>query len=145
MVKEKLSFVCVKCGKTFSGHKTVCRKCKKIPDKIGPNGEPIKICPNCGKEHISTSRLFCSKFCAQARKQTEESNVRQRQALINYHQTPEAVGTRNKLARFNVVTKGEGKEFNEVSIDDFVVNLPDIREIEDFGEFHEGYERGESW
>jgi hypothetical protein len=58
-----------------------------------------------------------------------------RKVAIDYNRTPEAAVKRNQL---NTPLAG-------MTVEDFAVDIPEIKDLSDYTEFLEGYDRGESW
>jgi hypothetical protein len=58
-----------------------------------------------------------------------------RSIAIDYNQTPEAAVKRNQL----------NTPLAAMTVDEFAVDIPDIKDLSDYTEFLEGYERGERW
>lgn len=106
--------------------------------------EIIKTCPKCGKEHTNRRAQFCSRTCANSRVHTEEDKKKRKKKLLEYHQTPEGAATREKSARF-VTALNKGEEHTEVNVEEWAVDIPTIRDIRDYDDFLQNYQRGENW
>lgn len=103
----------------------------------------LKICPRCQTKHEKKGK-FCSRSCANVREHSEEDKEIRRKKLLEYHETPEGAATREKASRF-MTAQNRGEEFNEVPVEDFVVDIPTFRSLEDYEEFLSGYQKGENW
>lgn len=102
-----------------------------------------KKCPRCDRTHQKKG-TFCSRTCANVRVHSEEDKEKRRKKLLEYHQTPEGAATREKASKF-AMALNTGQEYDGVSVEEFDVNIPDIRTLDDYSEFLEGYQKGENW
>ena len=55
-----------------------------------------------------------------------------RSVAIDYNRTPEAIAAQKLF--------GSG-----IASEDFAVDIPEIKDLSDYSEFLDGYEKGESW
>jgi hypothetical protein len=58
-----------------------------------------------------------------------------RSVAIDYNRTPEAAVKRNQL----------NTPLAAMTVEDFAVDIPEIKDLSDYSEFLDGYDRGESW
>jgi len=100
-----------------------------------------KTCPNCGTVHKKRGP-FCSRSCGNIRTHTEEDKAVRSKKLIEYHQTPEGLATREKSSRImSAIRKGE--EWEEVSVEDYAVGIPDVTDYT--AEYDWTWDRAEKW
>jgi hypothetical protein len=102
-----------------------------------------KICPRCNSKHTKKG-TFCSRSCANVREHTEQDKEVRRKKLIEYHETPEGKATREKASRF-ITAQNRGEEFNEVQVEEWAVDIPTFRSLDDYEEFLDGFQKGENW
>lgn len=105
-----------------------------------------KTCPQCKKIHTKKG-TFCSYSCANVGKATKhpESNVNRSKKLIEYYATPEGIATRQKQAR-KMTAYNKNLPFNEeILIDEFLVEIPDIRDLSDYSDLLVGFDKADSW
>lgn len=103
----------------------------------------IKECPNCGLEHRKKGQ-YCSQSCAnESRTLTAETKAKISQSINEYNQTPEGLASARKNAE-RMALMNKGLESNQVTIEDFAVDIPDIRGLEDYDGL-EGYDRADRW
>ena len=55
-----------------------------------------------------------------------------RSVAIEYNRTPEAIAQQRLLS-------------TGITIEDFAVDIPEIKDLSDYSEFLNGYDKGESW
>ena len=97
-----------------------------------------KVCPNCGITHRKRGE-FCSQGCHSSyRGQTEETKKKLSQIKRDYDLTPEGIAHNKMLSR--IMTNPEDPR---ITIDEFIVDIPTIRDINDFD--LDGYDRAEDW
>jgi hypothetical protein len=58
-----------------------------------------------------------------------------RSVAIDYNRTPEAAVKRNQL----------NTPLAAMTVEDFAVDIPEIKDLSDYSEFLDDYEKGESW
>ena len=93
-----------------------------------------KNCPKCGVKHRKRG-LHCSASCAaMGRPVSEETKELHRQNTREYLQTPEGIANSKKT--------GDG---TQIAADEFAVNIPEVRDLSDYTEFLDGFDRGENW
>ncbi len=103
----------------------------------------LKRCPTCDKEHRKKG-LFCSQSCSNTnRPVSDETKSKLQKATREYQDTPEGLATARKNAE-RMALMNKGLESNQVTIEDFAVDIPDIRGLEDY-EGLEGYDRADRW
>ena len=55
-----------------------------------------------------------------------------RKVAIEHNRTPEAIAQQRLLP-------------TGITIEDFAIDIPEVRDLSDYSEFLDGYDRGESW
>ena len=58
-----------------------------------------------------------------------------RKVAIDYNRTPEAIAKQKQL----------NTPLAAMTVDEFAVDIPEIKDLSDYSEFLDGYERGERW
>lgn len=101
----------------------------------------LKTCPRCGVQHQKRGP-FCSRSCGNVREHTDEDKIIRSQKLTEYHQTPEGAATREKSSRI-MTAKRKGEEWEEIGVDDFAVNIPDVTDY--VADYDNTWERAEKW
>jgi hypothetical protein len=76
------------------------------------------------------------------REHTEEDKAIRSVKLTEYHLTPEGAATREKSSRM-ISAKNSGKDWEEVGVEDFAVNIPDVTDY--VAEYDETWNRAERW
>lgn len=92
-----------------------------------------KNCKFCKKLHKKRG-LYCCQSCAN-RDRTEYSPKvaeNMRKVAKEYNLTPEAIAKQKLL-------------HTGLTVDDFAIEIPEIKDLSDYTEFLDGYDRGESW
>ena len=100
-----------------------------------------KTCPTCGTTHNKRGP-YCSRSCGNIRVHTEEDKQIRRKKLLEYHQTPEAVATREKAAK-HITAYNKGEDIEILDMDEYVVNIPDVTDY--VAEYDSTWERAEKW
>ena len=102
-----------------------------------------KKCPRCGKDHPKKG-TYCSRSCANVRVHTQKDKDIRREKLLKYHETPEGAATRKKASKSRTAYN-KGLDYNDVSQEEFAVEVPEIRgDVGDYDLF-DNYERAEKW
>jgi len=97
-----------------------------------PGQYRLKQCKFCSRDHRKKG-IYCSQSCASSdREPTEAMREGMRRVAIEYNQTPEAIAKQKQL----------NTPLATMTVDDFAVGIPTIR---DYDDLPEGYDRGESW
>lgn len=100
-----------------------------------------KECPVCYVLHRKRG-VYCSISCANStRSVSEESKQKIKKTLREYQASPEGVANAQRQSVRASAQRND--EPLPVTIEDFVVDLPDIRDLSDFD--LDGYDKGESW
>ena len=104
-----------------------------------PNQYKEKECPVCYSLHRKRG-LFCSQSCANStRQQTTETVKKIRKSVNEYQNSPEGLANAQRQSlRASAMRAGEELP---VTIEDFAVDVPDIREMPDL----DGYDKAENW
>ncbi len=100
-----------------------------------------KTCPNCGTVHKKRGP-FCSRSCGNIRTHTEEDKAIRSKKLLEYHQTPEGLATREKTSRI-MTAKRKGEDWEEVGAEDYAVGIPDVTDYA--AEYDWTWDRAEKW
>jgi len=100
-----------------------------------------KTCPTCKTTHTKRGP-YCSRSCGNIRVHSEEDKAIRSQKLTEYHQTPEGAATREKSSRM-MTAKRKGEEWEEISSDEFAVNIPDVTDYA--ADYDNTWERAEKW
>lgn len=100
-----------------------------------------KICPRCGVTHRKRGD-YCSRSCGNVRVHTEEDKAVRSQKLLEYHQTPEGMATREKSSRI-MTAKRKGEEWEEVNVEEYAVNIPDVTDY--VADYDDTWQRAERW
>ena len=103
----------------------------------------IKECPNCGLEHRKKGQYCCQSCANESRTLTAATKAKISQSINEYNQTPEGLASARKNAE-RMALMNKGLESNQVTIEDFAVDIPDIRGLEDYDGL-EGYDRADRW
>jgi hypothetical protein len=92
-----------------------------------------KSCKFCQTKHRKRGP-YCCQSCANRDRTEYSANVAiaMRKVAIEYNKTPEAIA-KQKLLSLNI------------NSDDFAIDIPEIKTLEDFIEFTEGYDKAEKW
>jgi len=94
-----------------------------------------KNCKFCSKTHKKRG-LYCCQGCANSdREVSDKVRDNMRSVAIDYNRTPEAAVKRNQL----------NTPLAAMTVEDFAVDIPEIKDLSDYSEFLDGYEKGESW
>ena len=92
----------------------------------------LKNCKYCKTEHRKRGP-YCSQACANYdREPTERMREAMREVATEYNKTPEAIAQQKLL-------------HTGLTIDDFAIDIPEIRDLSDYSEFLHGFDRGENW
>lgn len=100
-----------------------------------------KQCPSCGKIHKKRGP-YCSRSCGGSRKHTEEDKKKRSIKLKEYYQTPEGITTKKMISAVTTA-KNLGKDVEMLTIDEFAVGIPDVKDLNDYDFDH--YDRAEKW
>jgi hypothetical protein len=100
-----------------------------------------KTCPRCNTIHNKRGP-YCSRSCGNVREHTEEDKSIRSQKLLEYHQTPEGVATREKSSRI-MTAKRKGEDWEEVNVEDYAVNVPDVTDY--VADYDDTWQRAEKW
>lgn len=92
-----------------------------------------KDCKFCKVKHRKKGP-YCSQSCANRDRPEYSANVASamRKVAIEYNKTPEAIA-QQKLFHTGI------------TIEDFAVNIPDIKTLDDYNDYIEGYTKAEKW
>jgi uncharacterized Zn finger protein (UPF0148 family) len=101
----------------------------------------LKTCPRCGVTHNKRGE-YCSRSCGNVRVHSEEDKAVRSQKLLDYHQTPEGAATRAKASK-HLTALRKGEEWNEVGVEDYAVNIPDVTDY--VADYDDTWQRAEKW
>ena len=92
-----------------------------------------KNCKFCDKP-FRKAGVYCCQSCANRDRPEYSANVASamRKVAIEYNRTPEAIA---KQKLFNT----------GITSEEFAVDIPDIKTIDDFADYTEGFDRAEKW
>ena len=92
-----------------------------------------KECKFCKVKHRKKGP-YCSQSCANRDRPEYSANVANamRKVAIEYNRTPEAIA-QQKLLPLNI------------NSDDFAIAIPDIKTIDDFADYTDGFDKAEKW
>jgi len=94
-----------------------------------------KNCKFCNKLYRKRG-LYCSQSCASYdREPTDAQRKNMRKVAIEYNQTPEAI------AKQKMINTG----LASLTADDFAIEIPDIKTLDDFTDYIDGYNKAEDW
>jgi hypothetical protein len=100
-----------------------------------------KECPVCYVLHRKRG-IFCSISCANTtRSVSEESKDKIKKTLREYQSSPEGVANAQRQSIRASAIKNDAPL--PVTIEDFVVDIPDIRDISDYD--LDGFDRADNW
>jgi uncharacterized Zn finger protein (UPF0148 family) len=100
-----------------------------------------KTCPRCGITHRKRGD-YCSRSCGNVRVHTEKDKQIRREKLIEYHQTPEAVATREKSSK-HITAYNKGEQIEILGADEYAVGIPDVTDY--VAEYDITWDRAEKW
>jgi hypothetical protein len=100
--------------------------------------------PKCGIEHRRRGP-YCSQGCHNSHREvTEQTKKNISKGLREYNQTPEGIAAAKRVGqRLSMVNSGQ--EHNMVNQEDFAVDIPNLTTLDDFEDFLDGFDKGESW
>lgn len=92
-----------------------------------------KECKFCSVKHRKRGP-YCSQSCANRDRPEYSANVANamRKVAVEYNRTPEAIAQQKLL-------------HTGLDPDDFAINIPDIKTLDDFSDYTEGFDRAEKW
>ena len=91
-----------------------------------------KNCKFCEKLHKKRG-LYCCQGCANSdREVSDKVRDNMRSVAIDYNRTPEAIAAQKLF--------GSG-----IASEDFAIDIPEIKDLSDYSEFLDGFDRGEKW
>ena len=94
-----------------------------------------KNCKFCNKTHKKRG-LYCCQSCANRdREVSDKVRDNMRQVATEYNLTPEAAVKRNQL----------NTPLAAMTVEDFAIDIPEIKDLSDYTEFLDGFDRGEKW
>lgn len=103
-----------------------------------------KNCPACGIEHRKKG-IYCCQSCSNsARVITDESKKKTSNSMREYADTPEGIAAA-KRAAIRLSAMQRGVDHDLVNIEDFAVDIPNIRSLDDYSDLIDGYDNAEKW
>ena len=135
--------VCERCGKE---HHKRSKFCSKECTYEGKNyKEKIKICARCGKKHQNMRSDFCSASCCHSIIPSDETKAKMSKAKKEYFDTPEGMAYKEQK-RQQAIDWNKGGDGNvSVIIDEFAVDIPTFRDLDDYSEFLDGFSIDDKW
>lgn len=102
--------------------------------KRNPNRYKEKTCTVCGTKHRKRG-VFCSKSCSNSQRPISD-NIRENMKQVgkDFSLTPEGIANR-KMFVAGTLTASE----------DFAIQIPDTKSLDDYDDFLDGYDKGENW
>ena len=95
----------------------------------------LKNCKFCNKEHRKRGP-YCSQSCASTdREPTEAMREAMRKVAIDYNRTPEAIAKQKQL----------NTTLASMTVEDFAVDIPDVRDLSDYDDFLSGFDKASDW
>jgi len=95
----------------------------------------LKNCKFCNKEHRKRGP-YCSQSCASTdREPTEAMREAMRKVAIDYNRTPEAIAKQKQL----------NTPLASMTVEDFAVDIPDVRDLSDYDDFLQGFDKADKW
>jgi len=109
-----------------------------------PNKYKEKDCLHCGTK-FRKQGVYCSIACSnKARTVTQETKDKIKAKTREYYSSPEGIATANKNSKQMTEYNQKGyMPFNGISVDDFAVPIPDIKDLSDYD--MDGYDLAEKW
>ena len=95
-----------------------------------------KNCKFCKTLHRKRG-LYCSQSCANRDRPEYSANVASamRKVATEYNRTPEAIAKQKQI----------NTSLASMTAEEFAVDIPDIKTIDDFADYTEGFDRAEKW
>ena len=80
--------------------------------------------------------LYCSQSCASFdREPTDAQRENMRKVAEEYNRTPEAIAKQKQI----------NTPLASLTADDFAIDIPEIKTLDDFTDYIEGYNKAEDW
>ena len=94
-----------------------------------------KNCKFCNKLYRKRG-LYCSQSCASFdREPTDAQRENMRKVAEEYNRTPEAIAKQKQI----------NTPLASLTADDFAIEIPEIKTLDDFTDYIEGYNKAEDW
>jgi len=95
-----------------------------------------KNCKFCQSLHRKRGP-YCSQSCANRDRPEYSANVASamRKVAIEYNQTPEAIAKQKQI----------NTPLASLTADDYAIEIPDIKTLDDFTDYIDGYNKAEDW
>jgi len=104
-----------------------------------PNQYKEKKCPVCNQSHRKRG-AYCCQSCANSNQSKSPEHVKKiKKSIAEYQNSPEGVANAQRQS-VRASAMRTGAEL-PVTLEDFCVDLPDIREMPDL----DGYDKAENW
>ena len=104
-----------------------------------PNQYKEKQCPVCNQSHRKRG-AYCCQSCANSNQSKSPEHVKKiKKSIAEYQNSPEGVANAQRQS-VRASAMRTGAEL-PVTLEDFCVDLPDIREMPDL----DGYDKAENW
>jgi hypothetical protein len=104
-----------------------------------PNQYKEKQCPVCNSSHRKRG-AYCCQSCANSNQSKSPEHVKRiKKSIAEYQNSPEGVANAQRQS-VRASAMRTGAEL-PVTLEDFCVDLPDIREMPDL----DGYDKAENW
>ena len=94
-----------------------------------------KNCKFCNKLYRKRG-LYCSQSCASYdREPTDAQRDNMRKVAVEYNKTPEAIAKQKQI----------NTPLASLIADDYAIEIPDIKTLDDFTDYIDGYNKAEDW
>ena len=95
-----------------------------------------KNCKFCNKLYRKRG-LYCSQSCANRDRPEYSANVSiaMRKVAEEYNKTPEAIAKQKQI----------NTPLASLTADDFAIDIPEIKTLDDFTDYTDGFDRAEKW
>lgn len=108
-----------------------------------PGQYKLKSCPVCSTEHRKRGQ-YCSQSCANSTREiTTETMTKIKRSVAEYQNSPEGLANAKRQAlRASAMRNGDELP---VTVEDFAVDIPDIRQLSDYDDILSGFDRADNW
>ena len=95
-----------------------------------------KECKFCSVKHRKKGP-YCSQSCANRDRPEYSANVSiaMRKVAVEYNKTPEAIAKQKQI----------NTPLASLTADDYAIEIPDIKTLDDFTDYIDGYNKAEDW
>lgn len=94
-----------------------------------------KNCKYCNKL-FRKKGVYCCQSCASYdREATDAQRENMRKVAIDYNRTPEAIAKQKQL----------NTSLASMTVEDFAVDIPEVRDLSDYDDYLQGFDRADKW